>query len=254
MTTDTTVDTVAIVTGASHGLGHALAMGLLCPGTLLITVARHHAAGLDERAAQSGARVQQIQADMSDPATAQATALRIAADMPRNARRYLLVNNAGTVEPVGLACNLGSAAAITAAFTLNVSSIMLLVAAFLQATQGLRVPRRILNISSGAGRRPTAGWGVYCATKAALDRYSEVLQAEHHDVRVVSLAPGVIDTPMQEKIRGAQEKDFPDVERFKQLHQKGALAPAVATANKILHYLERDDFGSTVLDDIRNYP
>jgi sepiapterin reductase len=254
MTTDTTVDTVAIVTGASRGLGHALAMGLLRPGTLLITVARHHDAALDDRAAQSGARVEQIQADLSDPATAQATALRIPGSMPPNAQRYLLLNNAGTVEPIGQACDLGSAAAITAAFTLNVSSIMLLVAAFLQATKGLPAERRILNISSGAGRRPVAGWGVYCATKAAVDRYSQVLQAEHHDVRVVSLAPGVIDTSMQEKIRGAQEKDFPDVERFKQLHEKCALTPAVKTANKILQYLERDDFGSTVLDDIRNYP
>ncbi|MGP1615597.1 MAG: SDR family NAD(P)-dependent oxidoreductase, partial [Pollutimonas bauzanensis] len=112
---------------------------------------------------------------------------------------------------------------------------------------------RILNISSGAGRNPTAGWGVYCATKAALDHYTQVLHAENHGARVASLAPGVIDTGMQEKIRGSDAASFPNVERFAQMHEQGQLSSPGAVAEKILRYLAHDDFGATVLDDIRNH-
>jgi NAD(P)-dependent dehydrogenase (short-subunit alcohol dehydrogenase family) len=131
---------------------------------------------------------------------------------------------------------------------------MLLGAAFIEATQDLNADRRILNISSGAGRSPTPGWGVYCATKAAIDRYSEVLATEHHGVKVVALAPGVIDTQMQEHIRSSNPDDFPQINRFIQLHEQSKLASAEAVAARILRYLDSDEFGQTVLDDIRNYP
>src|SRR5690606_4781600 len=114
--------------------------------------------------------------------------------------------------------------------------------------------RRILNISSGAGRNAMPGWGVYCATKAALDRYTEVLAAEHHpDTRVVSLAPGVIDTAMQQTIRDSNSTDFPNVEKFRSLNAQGQLSSPADSAARILTYLNRDDFGTTVLDDIRRY-
>lgn len=246
------ISTVAIITGASRGLGQALAQGLLKPGVQLITVARSHDAALAAQAAASACQLQQIQADLADPAAAQAAAEQIAASLPAGAQRYLLINNAGTVDPVHLASNLDNAAAIAGAFNLNVTSAIVLTAAFLRATQGA-ADRRIVNISSGAGRSPTPGWGVYCATKAALDHYTQVLNTENHGVRAVSLAPGVIDTGMQEKIRGSAAGDFPNVERFAQMHEQGQLPSAAAVAEKIQRYIARDDFGATVLDDIRNY-
>src|SRR5690606_6035204 len=121
-------------------------------------------------------------------------------------------------------------APIQTALQLNVASPMLLSSAFLQATNGLDADRRILNISSGAGRNPMPGWGVYCATKAALDHYTQVLHAENHDVRVASMAPGVIDTSMQTSIRQADSTDFPQLERFVALHDEGLLSSAQDTA------------------------
>ena len=246
------VSNVAIVTGASRGLGHALALELLRQDTQLITVARSHDTGLAAQAKESGCPLHQIQADLSDPDAAQMAADQITASLPPSAKRYLLINNAGTVEPINQAVDLIDAAATARAFNLNVTSVITLTAAFLRATRGA-TDRRILNISSGAGRNPTPGWGVYCATKAALDHYTQVLNAENHGVRVASLAPGVIDTGMQEQIRRSDSSNFPDVERFAAMHEHGQLSSPTAVAAKILRYIAQDDFGATVLDDIRNY-
>lgn len=244
--------TVAIVTGASRGLGHALAQRLLKPGTHLISIARSENAELAKQASACGATLQQIQADLANPVAAQACAEQLAAGLPRDAQRYLLINNAGMVDPISQAHDLTDAQAIANAFNLNVTSVITLTAAFLRATPAT-ADRRVLNISSGAGRNPTPGWGVYCATKAALDHYTQVVNAEDHGLRIVSLAPGIIDTGMQQKIRSSGADQFPNVERFTQLHEQGQLPSPDAVAEKILHYIAQDSFGATVLDDIRNH-
>ncbi|MBP6018320.1 MAG: SDR family NAD(P)-dependent oxidoreductase [Burkholderiaceae bacterium] len=247
------ITTVAIVTGASKGLGQALAQGLLGPNVHLISVARGVDAQLAAKAALTSCTLQHVQADLSDPASLNTVIQPVIAALPRTASRYLLINNAGMVTPIGQAPSLDNLLAINQAFALNVSSVIALTALFLQATQGLDADRRVLNISSGAGRGPTPGWGVYCATKAALDMYTQVVQAENHDVRIVALAPGVIDTDMQSTIRGTQTSDFPNVDRFVQMHQHGQLASATTIANAILTYMNSADFGTTVLDDIRRH-
>ncbi|NGM88242.1 SDR family oxidoreductase [Parapusillimonas sp. SGNA-6] len=245
--------TVAIVTGASRGLGHALALGLMAPDVALITVSRRHNADLAQHAQLSGCSLQQIQGDLANPAAAERIANQILGKLDIQAERYLLINNAGTVDPVSLASGLDNAAAITAAFSLNVTCPMLMIAALLRLPADGNVDRRILNISSGAGRNPMPGWGVYCATKAALDHYSRVVQAENHGVRIASLAPGVIDTGMQEHIRGSSRDHFPDVQRFIHMHEAGQLSAPADVAARILDYINREDFGTTVLDDIRHY-
>ncbi|MCD0504965.1 SDR family oxidoreductase [Bordetella petrii] len=248
-------DTIAILTGSSRGIGAALARGLAKPGTRLITLARRADPALAQHAQAQGAELEQIQVDLSDLHAAAQAAERIAAALPRDARRYLLINNAGTVQPVAAAGELADGQAIAAAFNLNVSAVMLLTARFIDAVQGLQADRRVLNISSGAGRNPNAGWGVYCATKAALDMYTRVLKQEQgpDGVRAVALAPGIVDTDMQETIRASDPASFPALAKFQEFHATGKLAAPAAVAENILAYLDRDDFGNTEIDDIRNY-
>ncbi|WP_026131914.1 SDR family oxidoreductase [Pandoraea sp. B-6] len=247
--------TIAILTGASRGLGAALARGLLAPGTHLVTLARRTDDDLAALASAQGATLEQVAVDLADANAAAQVAERIFAALPRDASRYLLINNAGTVNPVANAAALTDPAAIGAAFALNVTAVMLLTARFLAATQGLAAKRQIVNISSGAGRNPTAGWSVYCATKAALDMYTRVVNAEHreHGVQAVSLAPGVVDTGMQETIRGSSVESFPALARFQDLKASGKLSSPDAVAQRILALTERDDFGQTEIDDIRHY-
>lgn len=248
-------DTIAILTGASSGIGAGLARGLCRTGTRLITLARRVDPELTALAQSHGVELEQIQVDLSDVQAAEDVARRICDALPRDAKRYLLINNAGTVEPVAAVGELTRGAAINAAFTLNVSAVIMLTARFVAAVQDLQADRRVLNISSGAGRNPNAGWGVYCATKAALDMYTRVLKQEQgdHGVRTVALAPGIVDTRMQQTIRASDPASFPALAKFQEFHATGKLAAPSEVATRILAYLDRNDFGTTEIDDIRNY-
>ena len=248
-------DTIAILTGASRGIGAAMARGLAKPGTRLITLARREDPELAAYARSQDAQLEQVSVDLSDLAAAEAAARRISDALPRDARRYLLINNAGTVHPVSGTDALIDGPAIAAAFNLNVTAVMLPTARVLAAVEDVKADRRVLNISSGAGRNPNAGWGVYCATKAALDMYSRVVKQEQGEngARVVSLAPGIVDTDMQAAIRSSDPKSFPALAKFQDFHATGKLSSPANVASRILAYLDRDDFGATEIDDIRNY-
>ncbi|WP_447920458.1 SDR family oxidoreductase [Achromobacter aegrifaciens] len=248
-------DTIAILTGASRGIGAAMARGLAKPGTRLITLARREDPELAAYARSQDAQLEQLSVDLSDLNAVETVAQRICASLPRDAGRYLLINNAGTVHPIAGTDALVDGAALAAAFNLNVSAVMLLTARFLAAVEDLKADRRVLNISSGAGRNPNAGWGVYCATKAALDMYSRVVKAEQgaDGARIVALAPGIVDTDMQVAIRSSDPESFPALAKFQDFHATGKLSSPANVASRILAYLDREDFGTTEIDDIRNY-
>lgn len=248
-------DTIAILTGASRGIGAAMARGLAKPGTRLITLARREDPELAAYARSQDAQLEQLSVDLSDLNAVETVAQRICASLPRDASRYLLINNAGTVHPIAGTDALVDGAALAAAFNLNVSAVMLLTARFLAAVEDLKADRRVLNISSGAGRNPNAGWGVYCATKAALDMYSRVVKAEQgaDGARIVALAPGIVDTDMQVAIRSSDPESFPALAKFQEFHSTGKLSSPANVASRILAYLDREDFGTTEIDDIRNY-
>ena len=132
---------------------------------------------------------------------------------------------------------------------------MAMAAAFLAATEDWTLPRKVLNISSGLGRRAMASQASYCTAKAGMDQFSSCVALEEaakpHGARIVSLAPGVIDTEMQLQLRSAQSGDFPDVDRFAQLHAAGQLTSAQDAAARVLAWLDRPDFGAQVVADVR---
>jgi NAD(P)-dependent dehydrogenase (short-subunit alcohol dehydrogenase family) len=93
----------------------------------------------------------------------------------------------------------------------------------------------VVNISSGAAKRAIAGWSAYCASKAGLDMGTRVAALEAApNVAVCSLAPGVVDTPMQGVVRSADEQTFPDRARFQAMKDDGVLRPAADVAGDIL--------------------
>lgn len=247
---------VVIITGASRGLGHALADQYLSPSCRVIGVARSPNTVLEAHARALGAWLDWYLEDLAEPYATDALAQSITTDMPRDAARYVLINNAGTLGPIGPAATLEPGAAASA-LNLNVLAAMLFSARFLAATETLTVPRYVLNISSGAARDPLAGWGVYCASKAALDMFTRVTNLDEarrpYPAKLVSLAPGIIDTEMQSTVRAAAADQFPDVERFRTMKDQGQLVSPGAAAKRIRSYLERADFGVTEIDDLRNY-
>jgi benzil reductase ((S)-benzoin forming) len=163
------------------------------------------------------------------------------------------VNNAGVIAPVGTLESI-DAGALERSLAVNLLAPMLLMRRFLRMTEGVAL-RRIVNVSSGAGRRPISGWSAYCTAKAGLDMASRVVALEARSrgrrVEVVSLAPGVIDTGMQGTVRNASPEDFADVERFRRMKAEGALRPADAVAADILRLEAAGRLGAEPVADLR---
>ena len=111
-----------------------------------------------------------------------------------------LINNAGLLPRIAPLSAI-PAAELANALRVDLEAPMLLTSAFLRATQSWRVPRKVLNISSGLGRRPMASQAAYCAAKAGMDLFTRCVALEEaahaNGAKVCSLAPGVIDTDMQ---------------------------------------------------------
>lgn len=242
--------TLSIVTGASRGLGRAVAEQLLQRGDRVVSIARQAPAGLD------AARHEHWHADLADARAVAARLQRfLAAAGPQAWVGLNLVNNAGVVsEPAPLAD--GDADDLANALRVGLEAPLLLTAAFLHATQGWAVPRRVLLVSSGLGRRAMAGSAPYCAAKAGLDHLARAVALEEaarpHGARIVSLAPGVIDTDMQRQLRSADAQRFPERERFASLHAGGQLDSPAQAAGKLIRYLDRADFGANPVADVRD--
>lgn len=244
--------TLMIITGASKGLGLALAHIALQKGIHLVTIARTVQHDLSH-AANSGIPIEQLIADLSDENAYHTLIPKLIEVLSADYDEYILINNAGTVEPIGLFNAPMDHAQIGLAMQLNVVGPMRLTQTFISTLKHRSATKKIVNISSGAGRGAVAGWGVYCATKAALDRFSEVIALEEKDLLISSLAPGVIDTQMQSTIRSKDESEFPSLNRFTDLYETGSLASPEETAAKIMKFIESDHFGEVVIDDIRNH-
>lgn len=247
---------LVIITGASRGLGRAMAERLLDADRLLLAISRRPDAALAARAGERGAPLEQWALDLADGAGVAARLQTwLHAQDPARLHGAVLINNAGALGHVGPLQDADSDS-IAAALRVGLEAPALLAGAFLRATDGWRVPRKVLNISSGAGRRAIAGWAVYCAAKAGLDHLSRAMAEDEarrpNGARIVSLAPGVIDTDMQGELRAADAAGFPDQPRFKELQASGQLASAADAAARVLAYLARPEFGANPVADVRD--
>ena len=251
------VERLFVVTGTSRGLGAAMAARLLDDANCtLLAISRSGNGKLDAAAAASGATLETWSADLAEPLP---VAGRLQAWLEGfDAGRFetaTLINNAGVLTTIGALENC-SDAELSAGLRVGLEAPLLLTAAFLRSTTAWSARRRVLNISSGLGRRAMAGQGTYCAAKAGMDHLSRAVALDQagltNGAKVVSLAPGVVDTDMQVQLRDADTPGFPDQAAFRQLKASGSLASSTDAAAKVLAWLERDDFGSSAVADVRD--
>ncbi len=241
----------AIVTGHSRGLGSALAAALLARGISVLGLAR--SGNADLQAQYAG--LSQHAVDLSDPYALRdwlsSGALEQFVGNPDTDGAVLLVNNAASAGPLGLCGTLGHAA-IAAALTVNVAAPLML-SERLMALPGLR-ERRIMHISSGASIDALPAWSTYCASKAALDQHARCIALERQTqmqtqtqiqavVRIASVLPGVIDTPMQSALRHP-DAVFPLQDMFVRLHDTGLLQTPASCARRLVALLLHDNFGA----------
>ncbi|WP_152360433.1 SDR family NAD(P)-dependent oxidoreductase [Microlunatus speluncae] len=233
----------AVVTGASRGLGRAVAGALAAAGADLVLVARDAEALLRVAAElqDHGVGVRTVPADLSLPGAPDAVADAVgAAD--------LLINNAAVVTPIDASRRLPSAA-VAEAVAINLTAPMILGFRML----GSMIDNgwgRIVGISSGVAARPDAmiGGNVYGTGKAALEAHLANLAAELAGTGVTAntYRPGMIDTGMQAWIRdqGGTAVQRSLRERFVAAHRDGRLRPPEEVAAVLVRRLATADNGA----------
>ena len=246
-----------ILTGASRGMGLAMAQQLLQPGHTLLCISRHTQPALTERVDRiDDATLAQWALDLHDGATASAQLARwLKLFLGDEFASATLINNAAVVPRVAPLADV-SAADIASVLRVGLEAPMQLTAAFLNATALWSSSRKVLNISSGNGRRAMASQAAYSAAKAGMDHYSRVVAVEEglktSGAKICSLAPGIIDTDMQTQLRAADARAFPDQKVFIDYKNSGQLLSPEAAATRVLNYLNRADFGVNPVGDVRD--
>lgn len=237
---------VVIITGASSGLGLALAA---------TTPFDARVVDVSRSGPPEGSAIEHIEADLSDPGSWSAVATRIA-DLVEDEEpeRAVLIHAAGTLTPIGFAGEVDSGS-YAKNVLLNSASGQFLGHVYLTALADRAGSFDLVMITSGAATSTYPGWSAYGAGKAALDQWVRYVGEEQKlrgGVRVSAIAPGVIDTPMQEEIRETSPHDFPRVERFQRLRREGDLVDPGDAAARLWEAVEAGlDPGSVV--DLRDF-
>ncbi len=213
-----------IVTGASRGLGRAIAIALAQMGADVTINARTEAALFDvkQEIEALGRRAEILAGDVSEADVAERL---VAAAMLAFGRLDAVVNNAAVLQPVARIAE-SDPLEWRQNLQINLFAPYLITQAALPHLR--RAPQgRIINVSSGAAVRATVGWSAYCVSKAGLNMFTNVLAQEEQRIVALAVRPGVVDTPMQSTLRqlGQDAMEPKAYQRFIAYYQQGQLLP-----------------------------
>lgn len=229
------ITTLFLITGTTRGLGHALVEeALKLPGSFVISLSRSASFNQDNH--------QTIQIDLNHvyqigPAFKR---IDIGRDRPLLLTHSVLINNAGVLDPIAplVDCDDGQ---LAQNIQTNLTAPMLLSRHFFHFGRFFPGHKWIINLTSGASQSPYHGWSAYCASKAGIDMVTRTMAMEFSRIdpsfAVCAIAPGTVDTRMQEKIRHCSRQQFEQVDKFVQLKENGALTPPAHAASTIIGLL-----------------
>jgi benzil reductase ((S)-benzoin forming) len=241
------------ITGTSRGIGKSLAENLLeNPSNQVIGISRNKSI--------EHPNYHHAHLDLTDATAVAAFQFELHA----HAEKIYLINNAGTlgfIKPVGQL----ESTAIIQNYTVNLIAPTLLTNAFMKCYATTDAEKVIVNISSGAGKTPIDGWAVYCASKAGIDMFSRVVNAEqtvkatapleniHQPFHIFSIAPGVVNTAMQDAIRTTPTTDFSRVNDFINYKINNLLSEPDAVSKKYIHLLSNIKNIKEIIFSIKDY-
>ncbi len=216
------------ITGTSSGLGNSIANTLLHSG-------ENHVTGYSRKNTIAHPAFEHFTADLSDTDVAN----KIQFTAGEDPSLIVLINNAGSLGEIGYAGKLDPHI-IAETYNLNCVTPHILSNTFIRNFQSLRCRKIIINISSGAATTAYDGWNIYCATKAALEMMSRCLAAEQQQmqeaerIKVFSIAPGVMDTEMQHRIRATDPQGFSRRQKFVDLKNNDQLYNPQQVAERLI--------------------
>ena len=230
------------ISGASSGIGEALAQTVPWQPARVIGVSRRPPPGIEH-----------LRADLADPRSWEAVGESFRKELAGfGGDRVVFVHAAGTIDPVGFAGEVDSAA-YAAAVLLNSAAPQVLGQLFLEAVRDFDAARHLVMLTSGAAKSVYPGWSGYGAAKAAVDQWVRDAGAEQElrgGVHILAVAPGTVDTGMQARLRETSEDDFPQRQKFLDLHREGKLTAPAEVAGRIWGLLD-GDLGSGSVVDLR---
>ncbi len=233
------------ITGSSSGIGKALTELLLQDKNNFVT-------GLSRNNPIKDTRYKHHQIDLGQISEV----IDFNFSSHPEADKVVLINNAGTLGHVTQIGQMKDQE-IQNAFNVNLTAPAILINKFVKTYQNTRQEKIILNTSSGAARHTVTSWSVYCSSKAGIDMFSSVLEDEQkersfsHATKIFSVAPGIVDTAMQDEIRSIPEKDFKDVSRFIAFKKENMLTPPEEVARKFLDIINHPANYPEVIMDLR---
>ncbi|MEJ2543468.1 MAG: SDR family NAD(P)-dependent oxidoreductase [Calditrichaceae bacterium] len=240
---------IAVITGGGTGIGKALAIELAQKHEMDVLVLGRRIKPLQETANVNSDKITYFAADVGTAAGRE----KICESISSNMNIKFLVHNAAILTPVESIDNL-KLDEWKNHMAINVEGPLFLSKALLSKMD----KARILHISSGAAHRAVAGWAAYCTSKAALFMLYQVMNTElnRRNIYVGSVRPGVVDTPMQTKLRQSDPDVFPDLSLFHQYKEDGKLIPIEIVAQFlawILFNTKDKDFSEKEWDIYRDF-
>ena len=239
-------DTLAIITGASRGIGAAIALAAEDDGARVAVCNR-----------SKSAFGRQLEADLADP-TEWPRFIQWVGELldELTPARLVFVHNAATLTPIGFAGEVDSDA-YTTNVLLNSAAPQVLGEGVARLARDTETPTVIVQLSSGAGKNAYPGWSSYCAAKAAVDMWVASVGIEQADrdhlVRALSISPGVVATEMQAEIRRSEHEAFPNVERFRSMHDEGQLADPTHVGGRIWQVATTGQWDNGAIVDLRQF-
>ena len=234
------------ISGASAGIGAAMAASVPWDGARVVDISRSGAEGLDH-----------VEADLADPSSW----ADVAAAFEEGLSGFtggvaVFVHAAGTIDPMGFAAEV-DATAYERNVLLNSAAPQALGRAFVATAAGRPGRRHVVMLTSGAAKSVYPGWSSYGAGKAAVDQWVRDVGAEQDirgGVRIVAVAPGTVDTGMQARIRETPEEAFPQRQKFLDMHQEGKLTDPAEVAARVWALLDDGDVENGAVVDLRDLP
>jgi benzil reductase ((S)-benzoin forming) len=235
------VANLVFITGASSGIGAAMARAIPYSDVRVINISRRGLEG-----------VEHFEADLSDPAAWREVSDLFAREIKDfGGERIVFVHSAGTLQPIGFAGEV-SPDEYSKQVLLDSASPQVLGDAFLRAARETRAECHVVMITSGAAFTVFEGWSGYCAGKAAMDQWVRTAGAEQARrggrCRLLAVAPGIVETAMQREIRDASKDDFPSVEMFLEFRERGQSRDPEDAAREIWSLLDRELENGAVVD------
>lgn len=220
-----------IVTGASRGIGAAVAQWLGSKGANVTLVARNESEleNIASKVRILGGSTLVCAADVSDSTICRSI---VEKTIDRFEELTGLVNNAGILSPMDTVAH---ASAVDWRSNIEVNLLGPVYMSMAAIPELRRRLGRIINVSSGAAHHVIAAASAYCASKAGLNQFTRVLATEESELTVVAVRPGVVDTQMQKLLRrlGPQKMPTEQADYYINLKVTGQLEPAMVPARSI---------------------